>query len=326
VGPAAPTSVMESAFPVVFLAVGVALLLVGAELFSEAAVDAARALRTTTLAIGLLLAGAEPEELFTAAIAAARDAPGIAIGDALGTNVTIIGLALGLGALVAPITVEAAALRHGLVALLVSLPASFMLARGELGRAEAVLLCALYAGYVWYVVRRERISLETGEGTLEELAGELAEAARRPAWMSLGLALLGLAMMASGGHFTVDGARGFAAWAGLAETAIGLTLVALATAAEMVVLSIVPVLKGHPELTLGGILGSYAYNLTLTLGVAALVSPLPASGDLVRLALAFMLGSLVLLLGLMRIGKLGRVSGLVLIVIYAVYLAAVLSA
>jgi cation:H+ antiporter len=311
---------MELGLSLFFLAIGVGLLLGGAELFTEAAVDAARALRMTTLATGLLLAGAEPEELFTAAIAAARDAPGIAIGDALGTNVTIIGLALGVGALLAPIVVERAASRHGLITLVISLPASVMLMRGGLGRLEGLLLCGLYAGYVWYVVRRERIPLETEEGTVEELAHELAERPRKPAWKSVGLVLLGLAMMASGGHFTVDAARAFAAWAGLTETAIGLTLVALATAAEMVVLSIVPVLKGHPELTIGGVVGSYAYNVTLTLGVAAFVSPLAVDGGLVGAALAFMLGLLMLLLLLMRLRQIGRGGGLLLVAIYGLYL------
>ena len=312
---------MEPLLVVLSLALGVGLLLGGAELFTEAAVDAARALRISTLAMGLLLAGAEPEELFTAAIASGERAPGIAIGDAVGTNVTIIGLALGLGALLAPIAVERSALRHGLITLIVGLPASLLLLRGSVGRAEGVLLCALYGGYVWYVVRRERIPLETEEGTVEELAAELAEAPKQPAWKSIMLTLVGMAMMASGGHFTVDGARAVAAWSGLSETAIGLTLVSLATSAEMVVLSIVPVLKGHPELTIGGVVGSYAYNLTLTLGVAALVSPLSVGDEPVFVPLGFMLGLLLLLLLLMRSGRLGRASGLLLLAIYALYLA-----
>jgi cation:H+ antiporter len=309
----------------VLLAIGAGLLLWGVDLFTDAAIDTARALRISTLALGLLLAGAEPEELLTAAIAAGRGAPGIAIGDAVGTNVTIIGLALGIGALLAPIAVEPKALRHGLLTLVASLPAVLLLARGSVGRLEGLLLCGLYAGYVWYVVRRERIPLETEEGTVEELAAELAEPPENPLWKSLGLTLLGLLMMASGGHFTVEGAQGLASWAGLTETAVGLTLVALATSIEMVVLSIVPVLKGHPELTIGGILGSYAYNLTLTLGVAALVAPLSVGDEPVRLPLVFMLGLLVLLLLLMRTGRLHRLSGLLFLGLYAAYTALTLS-
>jgi cation:H+ antiporter len=312
---------MESPLSLVLLALGVGLLLGGAELFSEAAVDTARALRVTTIAIGLLLAGAEPEELFTAAIAAGKQAPGIAIGDAVGTNVTIIGLALGLGAMVAPIAVERSALRHGLITLVVALPATFLLMRGSIGRAEGLLLCCFYGGYVWYVVRHERISIQTEKGTLENLARELGEPPKSPAWRFISLTLLGLVMMASGGHFTVEGARAVAAWAGLSETAIGLTLVALATSGEMLVLSIVPVLKGHPELTVGGIIGSYASNVTLTLGAAAVVAPLSVDQEPVLISIAFMLGLLVLLLLLMLRGRLGRGSGMALLAIYVLFLA-----
>ena len=310
---------LESLLPFLLLAVGAGLLLWGVEIFTESAIDTARALRISTLAMGLLLAGAEPEELLTAAIAAGRDAPGIAIGDAVGTNVTIVGLALGLGALLAPIAVEPKALRHAWITLVASLPATLLLLRGGIGRLAGLLLIGLYAGYVWYVIRRERIPLETEEGTLDELAEELAEPPEQPLWKSLGLTLLGLAMMAGGGHFTVDGARAVAALAGLSETAIGLTLVALATSIEMVVLSIVPVLKGHPELTIGGIIGSYAYNLTLTLGVAALVAPLGVGDEPVGLPLAFMLGLLLVLLLLMRRGRLARPAGLLLLGAYAAY-------
>jgi cation:H+ antiporter len=310
---------VEPLQPFILLAVGVGLLLGGAEVFTEAAVDTARALRITTLAMGLLVAGAEPEELFTAAIASAQGSPGIAIGDAVGTNVTIIGLALGIGALLAPVAAERSAIRHGLIVLVASLPATAVLLRGEVGRLEGLLLCALYGIYGWYVVRRERIPLETEEGTLEELAEELAEAPKQPLWKSGGLTLLGLAMMASGGFFTVDSAQAIADWAGLTETAIGLTLVALATSGEMVALSIVPVLKGHPELTLGGIIGSCAYNVTLTLGVAALVAPLAVGEAPVAVPLAFMLGLLLLLLVLMGRGRLDRASGALLLGAYVAY-------
>jgi cation:H+ antiporter len=310
---------MDFLFPVVVLAIGVGLLLYGAELFTDAAIDAARALRITTVAMGLLLAGAEPEELLTAVFAAAKGADGIAIGDAVGTNVTILSLCLGLGAVLAPIAADRASLRHGVITLLVSLPAVGLLAYGSIGRVEGVLLVALYGLYVWYILKRERIPLELEEGSTEELAAKLKRQAKAPAWKSLGLCLIGLVMMTAGGNFTVDSAQTIARLVGVSETVIGLTLVALATSAEMLVLSIVPVLKGHPELTLGGLIGSYAYNVTLTLGAAAAVSPLSVGDEPALLSLAFMVGLLVLMLLLLRRGQIARGGGLVLLVGYALF-------
>lgn len=310
---------MELLLAFVILAIAVGLLLYGAELFTDAAIDAARALRITTLAMGLLLAGAEPEELLTAVFAAAKGADGIAIGDAVGTNITIVGLCLGLGAILAPIAVDRSSLRHGLITLIASLPAIGLLALGTIGRLEGLCLVALYGLYVWYILKRERIPLELEEGSTDEIAAKLRRQAKAPVWKSLGLCLLGLVMMAAGGNFTVDSARTIAGAAGLTDTAIGLTLVALATSAEMLVLSIVPVLKGHPELTVGGIIGSYAYNLTLTLGAAAAVAPLTVGDEPVLIPLAFMLGGLLLLLALMSRGRLGRIGGMVLVASYVLF-------
>lgn len=306
--------------PLALLAVGVALLIGGAEVFTHAAVESARALRVTVLAMGLLLAGAEPEELFTAAIASSKGAYGIALGDIVGTNITIIALALALGAVLMPIRVERTSRRHGLATLAASLPATLLLLLGRVERWGGLALALTYGLYVGYILKVERIPLEVEELSTTELEAKLAQKARGPAWRSLGLCLVSLAMMGAGGNFTVDGARGLAAWLGLSETIIGLTVVALATSAEMVALSIVPVLKGHPELTVGAILGSYAYNSTLTLGAAALVSPLPVPPEILVFPLPLMLGLLALLVLLMRRGVLGRREGLVLLCLYALHL------
>ena len=87
----------------VLLAAAAAILLVGAELFAEHAAAAGRRLGVTALAVGVILAGAEPEELITAVTAAARGRPGIAVGDAIGANITMFTLALGLAALLGPL-------------------------------------------------------------------------------------------------------------------------------------------------------------------------------------------------------------------------------
>jgi cation:H+ antiporter len=88
---------------VLLLLLAAGLLVGGAELFVENAAAAAARLGVTVLAIGVLLAGAEPEELLTAILAAAQDRPGLAAGDAIGANVTMLTAALGLAAVVRPL-------------------------------------------------------------------------------------------------------------------------------------------------------------------------------------------------------------------------------
>lgn len=309
------------------MALGMALLLVGAELFTEQAVKAARALRVTTLAMGLLFAGAEPEELFTASIAAGRQAPGIALGDVIGTNVTIIALALGLAALILPIGVDRGVRRHGVITFLVALPALAFLLRGLVPLWGGIVLVLLYFGYIFHIIYRERLPIEMAEMSSEKVAAGLANPgplAKRERFLVVALVVISLAVMGGGGHFTVEGARDLAGWLGVTESSVGLSLVAFATSAEMLFLAVVPVLKGHPEISLGGILGSYVYNVTLTLGVASLVGPLLAPEPrLIRVSSLFMVGLLALLLLMLSRGRLGRLDGAVLVLLYAAYLATV---
>src|SRR5712691_12437459 len=92
-------------FALGLLAGGTALLLVGADWFLDGAGDLARALGISALVLGVLLAGLEPEEMLTAAIASARGAPALAVGNVIGTNVTIVTVALGLSALIFPMVI-----------------------------------------------------------------------------------------------------------------------------------------------------------------------------------------------------------------------------
>jgi cation:H+ antiporter len=165
------------------------------------------------------------------------------------------------------------------------------------------------------------------EMSSEKVAAGLANPvppAKREQFLAVALVVISLVVMGGGGHFTVEGARDLAGWLNITESSIGLSLVAFATAAEMLFLAVVPALKGHPEISLGGILGSYAYNATLSLGVAALVGPLLApESTLIAVSSLFMVGLLALLLLMLWKGRLGRLDGAALVLLYGAYLATV---
>ena len=103
------------------LIVGTLLLLLGADWFLDGAGDLARALGMSALVLGVILAGLEPEEMLTAAIASARGAPTLAVGNVIGTNVTIVTAALGLSALITPMVIDRSVRRQALIATLVSI-------------------------------------------------------------------------------------------------------------------------------------------------------------------------------------------------------------
>jgi len=312
---------------------GLALLIFGAEMFTDAAVDAARRFRVTTFLLALLVAGAEPEELLASAIASGRGMGELAISNALGTNICIVAFALALGAAIMPIRVDKSSIKHGIIALIASAFPLLFLINSKVTRVEGLLLVALFFIYVWYAVTRERLDIELEDVSTRELMGETGgceEAAapesdkegeeEKPTGKSAVLVFLGLGIMGLGGNWLVSGAEGIIQLLHLSEAVVGLTFVSFATSAEMIALSVIPLYKGHPEITLGGIVGSYIYNILLTLGIAAVVRPLVFSAETLAVDFPVMVGVLAAVLLFAKKGQLGRKEGILLILGYLAYL------
>ena len=300
------------------LAASAVVLLVGAELFAENAEAAGRRLGVTALAVGVLLAGAEPEELLTAVTAAARDRPGIAVGDAVGANITMLTLALGLAAVLRPLPLGGRVGVYGIGAGLTGAAAALALIDGELSRIEGLGLVLLYVALVAAVWRRERRPPLIGElaDALDDDPDGPDVAGDRPA-VGLAIALAGIAVMALGGAVAVRGAERVVDALAVTDTAVGLTLVALATTAELLALVWAAARREVGELAVAAIVGSAAYNATATLGAAALVHP---TSDVDARAAAFVAAALPV--GILLAGRgrtLGRAAGIVLVAGYAAF-------
>jgi cation:H+ antiporter len=306
--------------PLLLIAAGAVLLTVGAEAFAEHVTGAADRLGVSVLALGVLLAGAEPEEAVTAMLAASQGHPALAAGDAIGANLVILTLTLGLAALLTRLPVSRAALEYAVAAAVLGAVAWLFLRTGVLGRIEGLVLVLLYAGGVAWVWRRE---------SRPPLIGELAEleepAEPRTRW-AVPLLLLGLLGMVLGGALAVRGAEGLVDVWRVGESAIGLTVLSLATSAEMVALVWAGRRRGLTGLVVAGAVGAVAYNATVTLGLAALVSPLALGRHNVIATVAVLTSvlPLVLLLGA-RSGFLPRWVGALLVGGYAVTVALLLA-
>ena len=300
---------------VLLLVLAAGLLVAGAELFVESAAGTARRLGLTVLAVAVLLAGAEPEELVTAVLAAAQDRPGFAVGDAIGANVTMLTAALGLAALVRPLPVGH---RTRLYAAGSALAGALALALlpGGVTRTDGVLLVLAYVALVVVVWRKEKQPPQIGE--LAETDDE-----EEPSRFAVLLLVLGIALMTAGGAAAVEGATRLVAATGADDTAIGLTALALATTAELFAIVLAAARRGVEEIAVAAIVGSAAYNATLTLGAAALVTDLPGTGATGPAAAAAVL-PLILVLAARR-GTLGRVAGAGLLASYAVFLGTTLT-
>lgn len=329
------------------LVVGGALLVKGSDWFTDGASDLARSLGVSALLIGIVLAGLEPEEMLTAAVASGRGAAGLAIGNVIGTNITIATLALGLAAALAPIRLPRSVRPQALLATIVSIPPIALLFTGVVSRLAGVALIVLFIAYTLLLIRFDRQALARHEA-LEALESggdddddddgddDGAEAGatgtvrvytpqQRRAYVlrKAGVTLLGLLAMALGGPAIVEGALRFADSVGLRQSAVGLTLVSLGTGAEMVALAIAASRRRIADILVGGIIGSIAYNLLVTLGLAAAIRALPVDPRITQVALPVMIVVHLALITLVFIGRIPRVVGWALLAGYVAYVAAV---
>jgi cation:H+ antiporter len=306
---------------------GTALLLLGADWFLGGAGELARVLGMSALVLGVILAGLEPEEMLTAAVASARGAPGLAVGNVVGTNVTIVTAALGLSALLCPLVISRGVRRQALIATLVSLVPMILLFLGSVSQAEGILLLALFVGYTFFLVRTDREAIRRLAASENEDDDERETPGNpRGAWKPLLLTCGGLAAMAVGGPSIVEGALRLAEISRIDQGAVGATIVSLGTGAEMLALGVSAARKKRPDVLVGGILGSFAYNLLVTLGLAAAIHPLSVEPRLAFLALPIMIAAHLALLALIWYGKIPRLAGGLLIAAYLAYLLVVVLA
>lgn len=306
---------------VIFLGAG--CIVWGAEEFAEHLAAAGRSLGVSTFALALLLAGAEPEELATCLTASVRKLPAIAVGDVIGANITACLLALGVGALVAPLPFGGKVFRYALLGLPLGAIGVWFAWAGVVSRAEGVILVLLYCAYIAIIWLIEKNPPSLGEA--EELRHGAAETLRPRKGREILHVFAGVAAMIGGSMALVEAVRRITSGES-GQATLGLTVVGFATGFELVVLAWSTARRGASEASIAAVIGSYAYNMTMTLGAAALVNPLVV-GQAWRLHGPFllMLGSLGLVIGLAIPNKqIGRAAGAVLIVSYALFVGYVL--
>lgn len=308
---------------------GTILLLYGADWFLDSVRDLSRAIGVSALVLGAILVGLEPEEMLTAAIASGRGVPALAINATIGTNVTIVICAIGLAALLRPIILDRSIRRQALLATLISIPPIALLLLGSVTRLAGLALLVLFASYTFVLLRtdraaiEERSSLEDDDDDDDKHVGKTTGTSSAVRWKLVAITLGGAIAMTAGGYMLVEGAQRLVSSTGLSAGIVGATIVSLATSAEMIVLAVTATRKRQTEVLVGGILGSFAYNLLVTLGLAAVVRPLPVDLQQILIPLTFMIVAHLLLLVLIWRGYIGRVMGGIFVLAYIAYLALV---
>ncbi|KJS65062.1 MAG: calcium/sodium:proton antiporter [Comamonadaceae bacterium BICA1-1] len=311
--------------PMLAIVVGLVVLVWSADKFIDAAATVARHYALPPLLIGVVIIGfgTSAPELTVSAISALEGSPGIALGNAYGSNIANIALILGITALISPIVVQSGILRKELPLLVgVTLLSVALLWDLHISRLDAAVLlltfAAIMAWSVWH-------SLRSGDDTLgTETQAELGAhtlATVRLAWVWLAAGLL---LLIASSRLLVWGAVQAAQGLGVSELVIGLTVVAVGTSLPELASCIAAARKKEHDLAIGNILGSNLFNTLAVVGLAGAIHPLAAEPEVLSRDL-LVVGALTLALFVLarqrrgRPGQISRWSGAALLLTFVGY-------
>ncbi|WP_027848889.1 calcium/sodium antiporter [Marinospirillum minutulum] len=303
---------------------GLAVLVWSADRFVEGAAATAQHFSVPPLLIGMVVVGfgTSAPEMVVSAISAVEGNPGIALGNAYGSNIANIALVLGVTALISPVLVHSSILRKELPLLLgVTLLAVYQVWDGEITRLDAlVLLLAFFIIMGWTIWNGLKKGTDGLAADLEEdLAGKNLTLKLALLWLVVGLLLLVVSS-----RLLVWGSVEIAQSLGVSDLIIGLTIVAIGTSLPELASSVAAARKGEHDMALGNILGSNLFNTLAVVGIAGAIHPLSFGPEVFsRDAMLMLLLTLALfVLGYgykKRQGSINRLAGVALLACYVAY-------
>jgi cation:H+ antiporter len=309
--------------------VGLALLVWSAERFVEGAASTARYFGMSALLIGMVVVGfgTSAPEMVVSALAASQGNPGIALGNAYGSNITNIALILGLTALISPIAVHSQVLRRELPILtLLTVFAAWQLWDGFLSRWDAALLLLVFAGLMGWTIMQGRNKPQ--DSLADEVSDELSQR-EMPLKRAIFWLIVGLLLLILSSRLLVWGAVEIAHSLGVSDLIIGLTIVAVGTSLPELASSVIAARKGEHDLALGNILGSNLFNTLAVVGIAGSISPMVVGAEVIYRDVLVMMGLTVSLFifgyGFKGQGRINRIEAVLLLSAYVAYTAYLIS-
>jgi cation:H+ antiporter len=289
---------------------GLAILVWSADKFIDGAAAVARHFSLPPLLIGVVIIGfgTSAPELAVSVLSAIDGSPGLALGNAYGSNIANIALILGLTALISPVVVQSSILRQELPVLAAVTALTIVLLWDlDVSRTDAIVLLLVFAVLMAWSIRET-----TKQNGVDVLATETEDSLDptitiQQAWMWLGL---GLVLLIASSRLLVWGAVSIAQAFGVSELVIGLTVVAVGTSLPELASCIAAARKNEHDLAIGNILGSNLFNTLAVVGLAAAIHPMALSIEILHRDLLVMsaLTVLLFLLGRQHKGRAGRIN------------------
>lgn len=313
---------------IVLLIVGMALLVKGADWFVSGSSAIAKALKIPSLIIGLTLVsmGTSAPEASVSINSAVNGMNDMSIGNVVGSNIFNTLLILGVSSLIVPLSIGKDIKRYDIPIMVclygVLLLFAFVITPLKLDIFESVTMLVLFVAYtVFLIIRAKRANkkLNVIADSTTEQTTQVKEEKKKPIWLSIVLAVVGLAGIIFGGDLVVDNAAAIAKTAGMSETLVGLTIVAVGTSLPELVTSVVASVKKENDIAIGNVIGSNIFNIIFILGLSSTISNLTL--DWAALTdLLVMLGSGVIILSIALFSKkMYRWQGAITVLLYVGY-------
>lgn len=291
---------------------GIVALTWSADRFVEGACGAALKFNISPLIVGMTIVaiGTSAPEILVSVMAVLEGVPSLAVGNAVGSNIANIGLALGISAMVLAIPLKRQVKQRAVPALVAMTAVGIGISLdGTLDFFDGLIALVTGAVATWFASQGAEPE-EVPEGSDQLGLGKSLM------WLAIGLAVL-----LGSSRLLVWGASGAAIELGVPEVVVGLTIVAIGTSLPEVAASVAGALKGHPEIAIGNVVGSNIFNMSGVFAVAGLMTTVSIDSVTLTRDFGLMLG-MTLLVAILAwtAGRLNRVAGLALLAIYTSYL------
>ncbi|MEJ5167921.1 MAG: calcium/sodium antiporter [Arcobacteraceae bacterium] len=304
---------------------GFALLVWSADKFVDGASSTAKHLGMPSLLIGMVIVGfgTSAPEMVVSAMAAMDGNPGLAIGNALGSNIVNIALILGVTAIIAPIAVNSKIIKKEIpILILIVIFAGILLLDDSLSRTEGfVLLLAFFSLIGWSIYSALKGKGDALESEMEEeLQSHIMPMKQGIFWL-----VAGLVVLIASSRILVWGSVNIAQLLGISDLIIGLTIVALGTSLPELAASVIAARKGEHDIAIGNVVGSNMFNILAVIGIAATIAPMNGIDPLVLIRdwttmFVLTVGLLIMAYGFKgRQAQISRTEGAILLLAYIAY-------
>ena len=308
---------------------GLIILCIGGYAIVSGGVSLAKKLKISSMIIGLTVVayGTSTPELAAAILAALNSHTELILGNIIGSNISNVGMVIGISAIFAPLLISKITVRKWIPIMIgVSLLVIAMSYDGEISQMDGVILIVALIGFTIYTIKTVKTHAITNTENIgtQHVEGELFLSRYKIETLPKAFALvgIGIVLLFLGGHFTVNGAVAVAESFGLSQLVIGVIIVGIGTSLPELITSVIAIARKQTDIGVGNIVGSNIYNILLILGIAATMVGIPVSVDAFSNYYIMVAFSLVLFVGFRK--YIPRPIGFGLAVAFAIYLASLL--